>query len=74
MGTERMVKTQVYLPAQDLRALHRLARRVRRPVAALVREAVQRTLVREMPPGGPVGVIRRIRGRADEHDSAFDEI
>jgi hypothetical protein len=68
-----MVKTQVYLPKQDLAALHRVARRERRPVAALVREAVRATWLRE-PPTGPVALWEGpFNGTSTDHDSAFDE-
>ncbi|MBA3395726.1 MAG: CopG family transcriptional regulator [Deltaproteobacteria bacterium] len=43
-----MVKTQVYLPAAELRALHRAAKRSGKSVAQLVREAVRRSC---LPPG-----------------------
>jgi hypothetical protein len=68
-----MVKTQVYLPAQELEALHRLARRKKRPVAALVREAI-RTVWLQPEPVGPVALCRgELRGTSSEHDAAFDE-
>jgi len=68
-----MVKTQVYLPAAELKALHRVARRKRKPVAELVREAVR--LVWLTPaPTGPVALFDgEIRGSSAEHDAAFDD-
>ncbi len=68
-----MRKTQVYLPDQDLDALHRIAERDGRSVASLIREAVQR--VHGAPPrDGPValwdGTPRRV---SVDHDSIYDE-
>jgi len=69
-----MVKTQVYLPAEELRALHRLARRSKRPVADLVREAVRAVWLRGTPAEGPVALWRGpFRGSSVEHEAAFDE-
>jgi hypothetical protein len=68
-----MVKTQVYLPADELRALHRLARRKKRRLADLVREAVRDVWLRPAPKG-PVALFRgEIRGTSAEHDAAFDD-
>jgi hypothetical protein len=68
-----MVKTQVYLPADELAALHRLARRSRRRVADLVREAIRRVWLRPEP-GGPVALWDRpFDGSSADHDAAFDE-
>jgi hypothetical protein len=68
-----MVKTQVYLPADDLKALHRVARQKGRPVAELVREAVRTVWLRPHP-SGPVGLFDgEIHGSSADHDSAFDE-
>ena len=67
-----MVKTQVYLPAAELRALHRVARQKKRPVAELVREAVRAVWLRE-PPSGPIALFDgEIQGSSLDHDSAFD--
>lgn len=68
-----MVKTQVYLPAEDLKALHRAARRSGRSVADLVREAIRRVWLR--PEGrGPVALWDGVPGRTSvEHDAIYDE-
>jgi len=69
-----MRKTQVYLPAADLRALHGVARRTGRGMADLVREAV-RTVWLRAEPEGPVALCRGVlRGTSSEHDAAFDEV
>ncbi len=69
-----MVKTQVYLPAEELRALHEVARKRKRKVAELVREAVREVWLRPVP-RGPVGIIKGpLRATSAEHDSAWDEI
>ena len=68
-----MVKTQVYLPAGELKALHRVAREKKMKVAELVREAVRVTWL-QAPATGPVGIFDgEIHGSSAEHDSAFDE-
>lgn len=67
-----MVKTQVYLPAAELRALHRAAKRSGKSVAQLVREAVRRSC---LPPGanGPVGLWDgEVRGTSFDHDAIYD--
>ena len=69
----RMTKTQVYLPADELRELHRIARRKRRRVAELVRDAVRQVWIAP-PSQGPVGMADGIlRAPSADHDSAFDE-
>jgi len=69
-----MTKTQVYFRPAELKALHRIARERKRPVAELIREAVRAVWLR---PGaswpvalwaGPVP-----KGGSADHDSAFDE-
>ncbi|MBI3185397.1 MAG: CopG family transcriptional regulator [Myxococcales bacterium] len=69
-----MTKTQVYLPDDELRELHRLARQRKRAVAELVREAVRRVWLR--PVGtGPVGLWDGpFGGSSADHDAAFDEL
>lgn len=68
-----MTKTQVYLPDDELRELHRLARRRNRPVAELIREAV-RTAWLQPRAKGPVALCDGLlRGTSEEHDAAFDE-
>ncbi len=68
-----MVKTQVYLPADELRALHRVAKEKKMKVAELVREAVRATWLKS-PPKGPVGLFDgEIRGASSDHDAAFDD-
>jgi len=68
-----MTKTQVYLRAEELDALHRAARRTRRPVADLVREAIRRVWLRP-PAGGPVALWNGAPTRTSmEHDAIYDE-
>ena len=68
-----MTKTQVYLTAEDLRALHAAAATTGRSVAELIREAVRRVWLR--PEGkGPVGLWSGAVPRASvDHDSIYDE-
>ncbi|HEY4158941.1 MAG TPA: CopG family transcriptional regulator [Polyangiaceae bacterium] len=68
-----MVKTQVYLPKDELAALHRVAKTRRRPVAELVRAAIRDTYLRT-PVVGPVALWDGpFLGSSADHDSAFDE-
>jgi len=68
-----MIKTQVYFREEELAHLHRVARRTRRPVAALVRDAVRRVWLR--PRGeGPVALWDGTPGLTSiEHDAIYDE-
>jgi hypothetical protein len=68
-----MVKTQVYLREEELRALHRIAKAKKRPVAELVRVAVRQVYLREQS-RGPVALWDGpVAGTSVDHDSAFDE-
>ncbi|MES1256488.1 MAG: CopG family transcriptional regulator [Acidobacteriota bacterium] len=68
-----MVKTQVYLRAEELEALHQTARRSGRPVADLVREAIRRVWLRP-PARGPVALWDGTPTRTSvEHDTIYDE-
>lgn len=68
-----MVKTQVYLPAAELAALHRVAKAKKRKVADLVREAIRAMYLRP-PADGPVGLWDGpVAGSSSDHDAAFDE-
>ena len=72
--TPMMVKTQIYLPANELKELHRLARCKKRRVADLVREAVRTVWLHE-PPKGPVALWKEpFKGSSMEHDNAFDDL
>jgi hypothetical protein len=76
-----MKKTQVYFRAEDLRALHRVAKERKRPLAELIREAVQEKWLqpesRDPRPGYSLvglydGPVPEGFSSAD-HDAAFDE-
>jgi len=68
-----MVKVQVYLPAAELRALHVVARRQKRRVADLVREAVRQVWLRENP-SGPIALWDGLfAGSSMDPAAAFDE-
>lgn len=67
-----MTKTQVYLPKEELDALHRAAKRSGKSVAELVREAVRRVWLRPHA-SGPVGVWDgEVRVTSVDHDSIYD--
>jgi hypothetical protein len=67
-----MVKTQVYLRAEELRALHRVAKRSGKSVAELVREAIRRAWLRPEP-RAPVGLWDgEVRATSVDHDSIYD--
>ena len=68
-----MVKTQIYLPKEDLEALHRSARRSGRSVADLVREAIRRVWLRPIA-DGPIALWDGAPARTSvEHDVIYDE-
>jgi hypothetical protein len=70
--TPMMVKTQVYLPEDQLRALHRAAKRSGKSVAQLVREAVRRSCL-PASAKGPVGLWDgELRATSFDHDSVYD--
>jgi Ribbon-helix-helix protein, copG family len=67
-----MVKTQVYLPEEELRALHRAAKRSGKSVAQLVREAIRRSCIPSTS-DGPVGLWdEELRVTSVDHDSIYD--
>ena len=67
-----MTKTQVYLPEEELRELHRAAKRAGKSVAQLVREAVRRSCV-SAAANGPVGLWDgEVRRTSVDHDSIYD--
>ena len=67
-----MVKTQVYLGAEELEALHRVAARSERSIADLIREAVRRVWLRPAREG-PVGLWNGEPRRASvDHDTIYD--
>jgi hypothetical protein len=76
-----MKKTQVHFRAEDLRALHKVAKERKRPVAELIREAVQeKWLLRKAGDSRPgyalIGLYQgavRSGFSSDDHDGAFDE-
>lgn len=68
-----MVKTQVYLPEEDLKALHRIAKRTGRSVAELMRDAIRTVWLRpELK--GPIALWDGEVGKTSlEHDTIYDE-
>ena len=68
-----MEKIQVYLPKEELDALRKAAARSGRSVAALVREAI-RKVVLKTPAAGPVAIWDgKPRRPSIEHDTIHDE-
>ena len=68
-----MTKTQVYLPAEQLRALHRAAKAEGRSVADLIREAIARVWLRPAS-RGPVDLwAAKPKRTSVEHDAIYDE-
>jgi len=68
-----MMKTQVYLPEAELEELHRIAKRKKRAVADLIREAIRAAWLRAEPKGPVALCSGQLRGTSSEHDGAFDE-
>jgi Ribbon-helix-helix protein, copG family len=68
-----MIKTQIYLRKEELDALRMAAARSGRSVAALVREAIRKIVLKPQP-AGPVAIWDGEPKRASiEHDSVHDE-
>jgi hypothetical protein len=68
-----MEKTQVYLPAEELAELRKVAARSKRSVADVVRGAI-RDVVLKPAGGGPVAIWDgRAKRTSVEHDSVHDE-
>lgn len=69
-----MVKTQVYLRAEELAALHRVAGRSGRSVADLIREAIRRAWLRPPASEGPVALWDGAPAHTSvDHDRIYDE-
>jgi hypothetical protein len=67
-----MVKTQIYLRAEELEALHAAAERSGRSVADLVRDAIRQVWLRNAP--GPVAIWDGRPSRPSvDHDGIYDE-
>ena len=67
-----MIKTQIYLPEEDLKALQTTAKRSGRSVADLVREAIRRVWLHP-PADGPVAIWDGVPTRTSiEHDTIYD--
>lgn len=68
-----MEKTQVYLRKEELDALRKAAARSGRSIAALVRDAVRKVILKPQA-GGPVAIWDGQPKRTSaEHDSVHDE-
>jgi len=71
--TMPMAKTSVYLSMNELKALRRLARAKKTPVADLIRDAVRKVWLAPAPEG-PVALGHgELRGTSSEHDAPLDE-
>lgn len=69
-----MEKTQVYLRKEELDALRKAAARSGRSVAALVREAIRKVVLKPQAAAGPVAIWDGKPKRTSiEHDSVHDE-
>ena len=70
-----MVKTQIYLPEDDLKALRETAKRSGRSMADLVREAVRQVWLRpDWISAGPVALWDGMLPRTSvEHDAIYDD-
>jgi plasmid stability protein len=68
-----MEKTQVYLPREELDALRKAAARSGRSVAALVRDAIRKVVLKPRAEG-PVAIWDGEPKRTSiDHDSVYDE-
>jgi hypothetical protein len=67
-----VIKTQIYFPESDLKALRLAAKKAQRSVAELVREAVRRIWL-QPEPEGPVALWDgEPKRRSEEHDSIYN--
>ena len=68
-----MIKTQVYLPEEDLKALHAVAKRTGRSVAELMRTAIRAVWLRPQAKG-PVALWDGEVGKTSlDHDTIYDQ-
>ena len=68
-----VIKTQIYFREAELEALHRAAKKAKKSVAELVREAVRRIWL-QPEPEGPVALWDGEPKRgSDDHDSIYDQ-
>jgi len=73
-----MTKTQVYLPEEQLAALHEVAKRERKSVAAVIRDAIGEALgkrsISKQRGRGPVALwAGKPKRTALDHDSIYDQ-
>jgi hypothetical protein len=68
-----MTKTQIYLREEELEALHEVARRSGKSVAALVREAIRQVWLRPSSKGPVALWDGKPRRTSNEHDTVYDE-
>ena len=68
-----VTKTQVYLPEEELEALHRVAEKTGQSVAELIRKAIRQVWLGRQA-DGPVGIWDGpVRRSSIDHDSIYDE-
>ncbi len=68
-----MTKTQIYLPEAELVELHQIAKKSRRSLADLIREAIRKTWLSKSS-GGPIALWKGPSGRTSvDHDSIYDK-
>jgi hypothetical protein len=69
-----MEKTQVYLPAEEIAALRKVATRSGRSVSDIIREAIRKQALKSRAQG-PIGLWDGEPKRASiGHDSVHDEV
>ena len=72
-----MKKTQVHLPEEQLRALHRMAKRQKKSVAAVIRDAIRVALTEDAPTDAgrrPIALWSgELEPTSSDHDSIYDE-
>ena len=69
-----MEKMQVYLPADELAALRKVAARSGRSVADVIREAIRKQVLKT-PARGPIALWDGEPKRTSvDHDSVYDEV
>lgn len=69
-----MVRTQIYLPEEELRSIHKIAKRNKTTVARLVRQAIRQVWLDTHDTSGLVGIVKQKLSRSSvDHDSIYDQ-
>jgi metal-responsive CopG/Arc/MetJ family transcriptional regulator len=69
-----MVRTQIYLPEEELKELHKVAKRQGKSVAQIVRSAVRKVWLTPSA-NSIVGLAESTKSlTSDDHDAIYDDV